>query len=242
VVDLAAGSGLTALAALAQVDAGLRLILVDKSPSMIAEARRHLGDRAAAYHVADAAGLAEVITEPVDRVLCNLSFYEFRDPEAVLGQIRRILKPTGRLCFTLSGTYFNTGGGVVSPQWALMRVLYEQGHISRPLPEVERLPNQRSIEGTLHSAGFKPFRYQVDEFESAVPDSEPGGELYNLLRLCPVTPDQDFHAAVRQSHALLAGAATDLARFRPRWRTVLFVAQPAISPEEALRRRMGPRP
>lgn len=239
VVDLGAGSGLTALAALEQVPEGLKLILIDKSPSMIEEARRHLGDRAAACHVAEATEAAELIEEKVDRVLCNMALWTFPNPEQMLARWREKIKPTGRLCFTLFGTYFNTGGDVVSPQYALIQELHRRGELSRGLPAVDRLPNQRSIEGTLNSARYKPFHYEVQEIESAQPDTEPGGELYNLMRLTPAMPGQDHHEAVANSLAALPHLAEAVGAAKARWRVVHFMAQPSVSPEEILMARFG---
>lgn len=241
VLDLASGSGLTSQAALAAVPEGLRLYLLDISPSMIDEARRRIGERAVAYHVADAAKVADLIPEKLDRVLCNLSLWYFANPEAVLTELRKVLKPTGRLCFTLSGTYFNAGGQVVSPQWAYLRALKERGLLPRAIPDPDRLPNQRSIEGTLIGAQFKPFHFAVQEIASAMPETEPGGELYNLMRLYPALPGDDLRAAREQTLALLGEVAEEIGGVHPRWRTVSFMAQPSISPEEALRLRFNPK-
>ncbi len=239
VLDLGCGSGLTSLAALEQVPEGLRLYLLDKSPSMVNEARRNVGERAEAYYTADALEAAEQMPEKLDRVLCNLAFWYFSDPEEVLRRLRRALKPTGRLCFTLFGTYFNTGGGVVSPEWALIKVLHDEGMLPRALPEVERLPNQRSIEGTLQGAGFKPFHFEVQEIAPQRADTEPGGELYNLLRLYPLLHGESRQEAAERSVAVLPRLAERLAAMQPRWRVVHFMAQPQISPEEVIMAKFG---
>jgi len=236
VVDVGCGSGLTALAALEQVPDGLSLILVDSQPAMIDQARHLLGDRAQVYHVADAADAADLIGEKVDRVLCNLALGSFRSPEDVLARWRGKIKPTGRFCFTLSGTYFNTGGHLetVSPQYAFIQELQQRGLLSRGLPAVDRLPNQRSIEGTLIGARYKPFHYEVQAIESPVPEAEPGGELYNLLRLSPALPGRDHQEAVARSLEALAPLAGAIAAHQPAWRVVHFMAQPSLSPEEIL--------
>lgn len=241
VVDLAAGTGLTSLAALEQVPEGLNLIAVDASPSMLDEARRNLGDRVQAYHVADAAEGAGLIETKVDRLLCNMSLWTFPNPEGVLASWREKIKPTGRLCFNLFGTYFNAGGDVVSPQYALIQELHRRGELSRGLPQVDRLPNQRSIEGTLGSARYKPFSFELQEIESAQPETEAAGELYNLMRLTPALPGRDHHEAVARTLALLPELGEAIAAAKPRWRVAHFMAQPSISPEEMLMARFGDR-
>jgi SAM-dependent methyltransferase len=230
VVDLACGSGLTSLAALDAVPAGLDLTLIDSSQSMIDEARRNLEARgvSATYHVADAAAICQLVTEKVDRVLCNLSLWYFAKPEDVLRELRKVIKPAGRLCFSLLGSYFNVGGEVVSPYWALVKVLAERGVLPRALPDVDRLPNQRSIEGTLAGAGFKPLSFALDEIDA------PDEELANWLRLYPIANGATRAEAVEKSLALLETARDEIAQWKPHWRTVRFQAQPQINPEEIL--------
>lgn len=239
VLDLASGSGLTALAALEAVPEGLDLTLLDASPSMIEAARSRIGDRAGAYHAADAVQVAGLVEGKLDRVLCNLSFWYFKDAEAVMRELRKVLKPTGRLCFTLLGTFFNTGGGVVSPQWAFMRDLHDRGLLRHKVPDVERLPNQRSIEGTLSGAGFKPFFYKMDEVVVTAPETEPGGELHSLMQLYPALGGATRAEAVARTLAELPASAEAIAQCQPRWRTVTFMAQPALTAEEAILTRFG---
>lgn len=230
VVDLACGSGLTSLAALDVVPAGLDLTLIDSSRSMIEEAERNLGARGATatFHVADAVNIGQLVTEKVDRVLCNLSLWYFAKPEDVLRELRKVIKPTGRLCFSLLGSYFNVGGEVVSPYWALVKVLAERGVLPRALPDVDRLPNQRSIEGTLLGAGFKPLSFALDEIGA------PDEELANWLRLYPIADGATRAEAVEKSLTLLESARDEINKWKPRWRTVRFEAQPQINPEEVL--------
>lgn len=230
VVDLACGSGLTSLAALDVVPAGLQLTLIDSSQAMIDEARRNLEAWGvqATYHVADANNVGQLVTEKVDRVLCNLSLWYFAKPEDVLRELRKVIKPVGRLCFSLLGSYFNVGGEVVSPYWALVKVLADRGVLPRALPDVDRLPNQRSIEGTLLGAGFKPLSFALDEIEA------PDEELADWLRLYPIADGATRAEAVEKSLALLASARDEIAAWKPRWRTVRFEAQPQINPEEVL--------
>jgi len=239
VVDLACGSGLTTLAALAAVPEGLRIYLVDHDPSMLETARRLVGDRVVAIHQADAADAADLIGEQVDRVLCNMSLWQFANPEAVLRRWRGAIKPAGRLCFNLSGTYFNTGEAIVSPQWALLRALHQQGRQVRPVQDLERLPNRRSIEGTLSACGFKPFVHEVQPIQSAKPEAGPGGELHSLIELTPPLGGDSFHGAVQESLTALAGVTDQVSVARVAWRVAHFMAQPAVNPTEVLLARLG---
>lgn len=241
VVDLGSGSGLTSLAALAEVGEGLRLILIDQSSAMIEAARQLLGDRVEAYHVADATAAADLITEKVDRVLCNMALWTFPNPEGLLSRWREKIKPTGRLCFNMLGTYFNTGIEVVSPQYALIQELHRRGDLSRPLPAIDRMPNQRSIEGTLTAARFKPFHFEVQGITGAVAETEPGGELYNLMRLTPALGGAHHQEAVARSLAALPDLAEAIAAYSPAWRVAHFMAQPSLSPDELLQARFGGR-
>jgi ubiquinone/menaquinone biosynthesis C-methylase UbiE len=239
VVDLGSGSGLTAQAALAAVPEGLHLTLIDMRSSMIAQAKAVLGNRVQAYHVAPAEEAAASVEAKVDRVICNMAFWYFRNPERVLAQVRQMLKPNGRFIFNLIGTFFNTSGGVVSPQWALMRLLHEQGYDVRPIVDVERLPNQRSIEAMLVKAGYKMLQYDMHELQVDRAETEPGGELYNLMRLAPVLQGATQEEAIDRSLAILPEVAGALQGAKARWRTANFVAMPTLSPEEIFRLKFG---
>lgn len=241
VVDLGAGTGLTSLAALDLVPEGLELILVEPNPSLIAAARARIGDRAVAYHAVDPAAAADLVPGRVDRVICNLALLSFRDPEGVLRAWRNRIQPAGRFCFSLSGTYFNVLRDQVTPQYVFLQELHRQGLLRRGLPGVDRLPNQRSVEGTLKGAGYKPARYEVQEIPAARPETEPGGELYNLMRIHPALPGRDHSDAVERTLAALPAVAPAIAARGARWRVVHFVAQPALTPEELLLERFGGR-
>ncbi|MFB5083955.1 class I SAM-dependent methyltransferase [Symbiobacterium thermophilum] len=239
VVDLGAGTGLAGLAALELVPEGLELVVVEPNPSLLAAARARIGDRAGAYHTVDPVAAADLVPGKVDRVICNLALLSFRDPEGVLRAWRNRIKPTGRFCFSLSGTYFNVLRDQVTPQYVFIQELHRQGLLPRGLPSVERLPNQRSVEGTLKGAGYKPARYEVQEIPTARPETEPGGELYNLMRIHPALPGKDHRDAVERTLAALPAAAPAIASRGARWQVVHFVAQPALTPEELLLERFG---
>jgi SAM-dependent methyltransferase len=241
VLDLAAGAGLTSEAALAALPEGLELHLLDLDPTMIEAARGRLGNRAAGYHVADAAQVGELAaagafgpatTGPLfDRVLCNLAFFSFRDPEAVLRALRPLVKPAGQLLFSLQNTQFNTGGDRVSPLWALQTELTRVGELPKAPLSLDRLPNQRAIEGTLHGAGWKPVAFTLQEL------GDDPSELLGQLQLYPLALAEAFHPAVARSMERAEALREAVAAHRPQWRVVHFQAQPAVDPLQALQAR-----
>jgi SAM-dependent methyltransferase len=163
-----------------------------------------------------------------DRVLCNLALFSFRDPEAVLRALKPLVKPAGRLLFSLSGTHFNAGGDIVSPLWALQAALAARGELDRAPTPPERLPNQRAIEGNLQGTGWKPIAYEVQPI--------PGGEeeLAGQLRLYPLPLADGFRQAVDRSLERAAALRIEIEAHRPEWRVVHFQAQPMIDPMQAL--------
>jgi ubiquinone/menaquinone biosynthesis C-methylase UbiE len=105
VLELACGAGGTGLAAAELVGPSGRVVLSDLVPEMTAIA----GDRAAAR------GLTTVSTEVIDLqridrsdgtfdvVLCREGLMFARDPHAALKEIRRVLRPGGRLAIAVWG-------------------------------------------------------------------------------------------------------------------------------------------
>ncbi|HLO04691.1 MAG TPA: methyltransferase, partial [Symbiobacteriaceae bacterium] len=228
VLDLAGGAGLTSRAILAAVPDGLELHLLDSDESMLAAARASLGDRVAGYHLADAAQVKDLFPAGAplfDRVLCNLSFFSFREPEAVLRALQDLVKPVGQLLFSLQNTTFNTGGDLVSPYWALQTALAQTGELERAPLTPDRLPNQRSIEGTLLASGWKPMSYTLQEL------GDDPAELHGQLQLFPLPLAERFHTAVARSIDRAEGLRESITG---QWRVVHFQAQPAADPLKAL--------
>jgi SAM-dependent methyltransferase len=102
ILDVGCGTGTLLEAIAGESDAGgsdrLGLVGVDLSPGMLAEARRKLGARAGTA-AADAARLP-LRAATFDVALSASSLHHWRDPAAVLAEIRRVLRPGGRLVVT----------------------------------------------------------------------------------------------------------------------------------------------
>jgi SAM-dependent methyltransferase len=84
-----------------RIPAGWELTLADLSPGMVEKAREVLGDRAD-YRVADIRGLA-FDDESFDGVVANHMLYHVPDRPQALAEIRRVLRPAGRLFATTNG-------------------------------------------------------------------------------------------------------------------------------------------
>ena len=94
-LDVACGTGTLTAAVAAR---GARATGVDFSPAMVAEARtRHPG---LAFHEADAQSLP-FDAACFDAVLINFGVHHFPHPQRALAEARRVLRPGGRLAFTV---------------------------------------------------------------------------------------------------------------------------------------------
>jgi trans-aconitate 2-methyltransferase len=99
VVDAGAGSGRVTEQLLERLPEG-RVIAVDGSKAMIEKAKERLGDRAD-YLVSDLVELE--LPEPVDIVFSTATFHWIGDHDRLFRQIRRVLRPGGRLVAQCGG-------------------------------------------------------------------------------------------------------------------------------------------
>jgi len=95
VLDIAAGTGLSAEAALSAVGPSGHVTAADVSPAMVEKARERLGEaRNASVLVEDAQALS-FSDETFDAVVCNLGLMFFPEPAQGLSEFRRVLRPGG---------------------------------------------------------------------------------------------------------------------------------------------------
>src|SRR5262245_2885627 len=93
VLDIAAGTGLSAEAALSAVGPTGHVTAADVSPAMVEKARERLGEaRNASVLVEDAQALS-FSGETFDAVVCNLGLMFFLEPAQGLSEFRRVLRP-----------------------------------------------------------------------------------------------------------------------------------------------------
>ena len=132
VLELAAGLADTGLMAARLVGESGRLIVTDFTPEMVAAARRRaeeLGVQNAEFRVLDAERM-DMGTDSVDGVLCRWAYMLMIDPLAAFAETRRVLRPGGRLAFSVWAARER------NPALSLVGgVLESQGHIPPPDPE-----------------------------------------------------------------------------------------------------------
>lgn len=149
VLDVGSGTGLAAEGAAAILGASGHITATDISPAMLEQARQRLGS---IPNVTFAVEDAQALTFSdccFDRVICNMAVMYFGDPERGLAEMRRVLRPSGRVAISVN----------TSPATSM---------ISRVLPIIDRLtrstkirsgPNsfdgsERNLRSLLDAAGF----------------------------------------------------------------------------------------
>ena len=105
VLELAAGAGDAGLAIFEQLRQEIRLISSDVSPAVVEVARRAAAERGLSgieFHVLDAQDL-DIPSASVDAVICRWGYMLMEDPAAALRETARVLRPGGRLAFSVWG-------------------------------------------------------------------------------------------------------------------------------------------
>jgi SAM-dependent methyltransferase len=132
VLELAAGLADTGLMAARLVGQSGRVIVTDFTPEMLAAARRRaeeLGVQNAEFRILDAERM-DLETDSVDGVLCRWAYMLMIDPAAAFAETRRVLRPGGRLAFSVWAARER------NPALSLVgTVLVELGHVPPPDPE-----------------------------------------------------------------------------------------------------------
>ncbi len=155
VLEIGAGVG----ANLAYMSPGIELIAVEPNLRMH-EALRHRCERAG-IELTIISGGAESIPLPegsVDEVICSLVLCAVEDPERVLGEIRRVLRPGGRFRFVEH---------VAAPRRGLRRLV--QRVIRRPWGWVFEgcNPGPHTV-SLLEAAGFDDLRVEQRKFRRSL--------------------------------------------------------------------------
>lgn len=180
-LELAAGPGETGFGAAALIGEQGRLISTDFSPGMVEVARRHgaeIGLQNVDYRVMDAEHI-ELDPSSIDGVLCRFGLMLMANPGAAIAEVRRVLRPGGRLALSVWGP-------IERNPWAGIgaRLLIERGHMPPPEPGEPgpfSMGDQERLRELLEGSGFAtihieevPVRFtfrSTDEFVSWAGDT-----------------------------------------------------------------------
>ena len=154
ILDLAAGLGETGFLAARRVGEKGRVLVTDFAPGMVAAARR----RAAEFGVANVdfreldAQQMSLESEHVDGVVCRWGYMLMADPGAAFGETYRVMRPGGRLAFSVFGAPDRN-------PWASLvgRVLVAERHIPPPVsgsPGIFALSDPKRIHELVTRVGF----------------------------------------------------------------------------------------
>jgi len=154
ILDVAAGTGETGFLAAERLGGAGKLISSDLSPNMLeaaARVARQLGVTNVEFRVLDAERL-ELADRSVDGVLCRFGYILKGDPPAALGELRRVLRPGGRLAFSVWGERSRNAWMTVPAS-----VMVDRGHLRPPSADEIRTSEKRNpetIARLLKEAGF----------------------------------------------------------------------------------------
>jgi ubiquinone/menaquinone biosynthesis C-methylase UbiE len=114
VLDIAAGTGLVAEAALAAVGPSGRVTAADISPAMLGRARERLGGAPNASVAVEDGQALSFPDESFDAVLCGLGLMFFPDPARGLSEFWRVLRPGGHAAVSVTTSVEGAYNGLIS--------------------------------------------------------------------------------------------------------------------------------
>lgn len=108
VVDVGCGTGRLGAAALERIGPGGRLIGIDPLPERVAIATRRVCSGNARFHTGRGEDLSAVESAVADVVYMSAVFHWVEDKPRALGEIKRVLRPGGRLGLTTNSKELGT--------------------------------------------------------------------------------------------------------------------------------------
>jgi SAM-dependent methyltransferase len=196
ILDLGCGDGqLTQRIA----STGARVVGVDLSPEMLAAAR----SRGIDAHEASAESLP-FAEHSFDAVFSNAVLHWVRDQDAMMAEVRRVLKAGGRFVAEMAGH-----GNIAAVRVAFMTVLARHGH-SDPEEGVNCYPTQEAYSRRLARHGFQVERIELIPRPTLLPESGMEGWLRTFRRgVLEGVPEALREPVVKETAELLAPVLRD---------------------------------
>jgi len=159
VLDVACGTGIGARVAARSVGSAGKVVGLDLDPGVIEVARKVTRDTATPleWHCASALKMPFKNAE-FDLCLCLQGLQFFPDRIAGPGEIRRVLKPTGRLFASLWGPLENNAG-----HYAVVQALENQKVDASAAKKACSFSNPDEIRDTLTRAGFTSIELRTED-------------------------------------------------------------------------------
>jgi ubiquinone/menaquinone biosynthesis C-methylase UbiE len=154
VLDLASGTGEPALSLARAVGPQGRVVATDLVPQMLEAARQNAAAQGLdnlEFRMADAEALPFSDAE-FDCVTCRFGIMFFPDIPKAMAEIRRVLKPGGRVCFAVFGSLEENPIFLVSLGPFLKRV--KMPPPPPDAPHIFRFADETKLASALSSAGF----------------------------------------------------------------------------------------
>lgn len=182
VLELGCGNGEFWARNADQIPDNLTLVLSDKSPGMVQEAKRRLSKAgvSATYLVASAEDL-DIEGQSFDVIVAKHMLYHVPEPQRALSRAKRLLKPGGRFCAsTNSGAYMQQ----------LQQLVTDEG-----LSWFSDFSNQFTLEnGTAQLAThFADVRLELLDGKLVVPDAD--AVLEYVMSTASLFPEPDLVVA-----------------------------------------------
>lgn len=199
---------------------GARMVGVDASPDMLAAARARGVDaregRAESLPFAD---------QSFDAVFSNAALHWVRDQDAMMSQVRRVLKPGGRFVAEMGGH-----GNIAALRVAFTAVLERHGFGDRKCDE-NYYPTPEAYTRKLENHGFKVERISLIPRPTPLPESGMSGWLRTFRRgVLDDLPKEIRESTVEETAALLEPALRDeQGNWTADYVRLRFIATPLIA-------------
>jgi SAM-dependent methyltransferase len=168
VLDVGAGDGGTAAAALAHLDACASVLCYEPAAAMRALGERTLRDRRVRW-----TGTWPGAADTFDRVLCGAAIWQLAPLDATFRRLHALLRPGGCVCFDVPAAYVGEpdvpGDGDDPLLLLLPSVLAAERHDVEPRPapqdsgpvaQGDAMPDAAAVDGMLAVAGFQSQRWR----------------------------------------------------------------------------------